>query len=175
MSNYRRVFEDGYCYFLTIVTHKRIPILIDNIDLLREGFAISKSQYCYKIEAVVVLPDHVHLMITPKVALHYPKIIRSIKQHFSMHCDPRYYCHITQSKSRIKEGYKPIWQKKYYEHTIRNDEDFKMRFDYIHFNPAKHQYVTKVNEWQFSSFHRYVKKGYYDKEWGDFNENIDFE
>ncbi len=71
--------------------------------------------------------------------------------------------------------YKPIWQKKYYEHAIRDDKDFKLRFNYIHFNPVKHGYVEKVKNWQFSSFHHYVDKGYYDEEWGNFDRNVDLE
>ncbi len=106
MPNYRRVFLNGYCYFLTVVTHKRNPILIDNITLLRESFKVSKEKYNYDIEAVVILKDHFHLMIRPEIAKQYPCIIRQIKQYFSRHCEPHYYQHLTQSKSRIKEGYK---------------------------------------------------------------------
>jgi len=175
MSNYKRVFVDGYCYFLTIVTHKRNRILISNIDLLRDSFRFSKEKYCYNIEAIVILPDHFHMMIRPEVALHYPKIVSNIKQHFSKYCDPQYYCHISQSKSRIKAGYKPIWQKKYYEHTIRSEDDYNIRLDYIHYNPVKHGYVTEVKDWQYSSFHQYVKNGYYDHKWGNFNKNINYE
>ena len=82
---------------------------------------------------------------------------------------------INISKSRSKAGYKPIWQKKYYEHAIRDDKDFELRFNYIHFNPVKHGYVEKVKNWQFSSFHCYVDKGYYDEEWGNFDRNVDLE
>ncbi|MBU1668793.1 transposase [bacterium] len=74
---------DGYSYFLTVVTHQRNPILIENIDLLRESFRVSKTKYSYKIEAIVILPDHFHLIITPDVFTEYPKIIRAIKYHFS--------------------------------------------------------------------------------------------
>ena len=131
--------------------------------------------YEYSIEAIVILPDHFHLIIKPQEARDYPNIIKGVKQYFSKHCDPYYYQHISQSQSRLKAGYKPIWQKKYYEHTIRDDADFELRFDYVHFNPVKHGYVKKVKDWSFSSFHRYVEKGYYDKEWGNFDEEIDFE
>jgi len=175
MPNYRRIFVDGYCYFLTIVTYKRTPLIIENIDLLREGVKKSKAKYPYQIEAVVVLPDHFHLMIRPKFALDYPKIISVIKQYFSKYCDPKYYQHITQSDSRSKAGYKPIWQRKYYEHTIRDDNDYTIRLNYIHYNPVKHGYVLQVKDWQYSSFHRYVKKGYYTLEWGNFDGKIDYE
>ena len=175
MPNYQRIFEDGYSYFLTVVTHKRNPILIKNIDLLRESFVISQTKYDYEIEAVVILPDHFHLIITPKIALDYPKIINGIKHHFSKHCNPKFYNHLKQSDSRTKEGYKPIWQKRFYEHTIRDEEDFKMRFHYIHFNPVKHGFVKNVKDWEFSSFKQFVKIGYYNEDWVGFTEKIDFE
>ena len=175
MANYKRVFEDGYSYFLTIVTHQRNPILVKNIELLKESFVYSKTKYKYKIEAVVILPDHFHIIITPEVALDYPKIVRSIKQNFSKNCNPLDYKHLSQSASREKEGYKPIWQKRYFEHTIRDERDFKNRFDYIHFNPVKHKFVTKAKDWEFSSFHKFVKAGYYNQNWANFNEETDYE
>ena len=175
MPNYKRTFVTGYDYFLTVVTHKRLPILIENIDLVRESFKISKQEYCYTIKAVVILPEHFHMIINPKNARDYPNIIKTIKQHFSKHCDPRYYQHIKQSESRTQAGYQPIWQKKYYEHTIRDESDFECRFNYVHFNPVKHGLVKKVKDWPFSSFHRYVAKGIYDQNWGNFDNNIDFE
>ena len=99
MANYKRIFLDGYSYYFTIVTHQRNPILIENIELLRESFRVSKREYSYKIDTIVVLPDHIHLIITPKRAKDYPHIIRTIKQYFSKHCDKAYYEHLEQSNS----------------------------------------------------------------------------
>ncbi len=87
MSNYKRIFMDGYSYYLTMVTHARNPILIDNIDLLRASFIDSKKRYRYSINAIVILPDHIHMIITPEHATEYPRIIRAIKYYFSVHCD----------------------------------------------------------------------------------------
>ncbi len=153
MSNYKRIFLDGYSYYLTIVTHKRNSILLDNIDLLRESFRVCMQKYIYRIDAIVILPEHFHMMITPKNAKDYPHIIRTIKQHFSKHCEKKYYAHIEQSYSRRKEGYKPIWQKKYYEHTIRDEKDFYEKLNYIYNNPIKHHYVEKIEDWKYSSYH----------------------
>ncbi len=83
MADYKRLFLDGYSYYLTIVTHRRNPILIDNIEVLRESFRESKKYYAYSIDAIVILPDHLHMIITPKVATEYPKIVRAIKYNFS--------------------------------------------------------------------------------------------
>ena len=151
MPNYRRMYKEGHCYFLTVVTYMRNPILIENIELLRESFRYSKTKFDYKIEAIVVLPDHIHMIIEPKVATQYPEIIRTIKNYFSKNCPLECYKHIEQSKSREKEGYKPIWQKRFYEHTIRDEEDFENTKVYIYNNPIKHGYVEKIEDWKYSS------------------------
>ncbi|MFT7878896.1 MAG: transposase [Sulfurimonas sp.] len=175
MPNYKRVFLDGYSYFLTVVTHQRNPILIDNIELLRESFRVSKSKYNYKIDAIVIMPDHFHMIVTPEISMEYPDITKTIKQHFSKYCDEKYFQHLYQSNSRHAKGYKPIWQKRFYEHTIRDEKDYKIRLDYIHYNPVKHRLAGKVSDWEYSSFHKFVEKGYYDNDWGAFDESIDFE
>jgi len=145
---------DGYSYFITVVTHERNPILIKNIDFLRESFAVSKQRYQYDIDAIVILPDHFHMIITPKQADEYSHIIRTIKQHFSKHCPAEDYAHLFQSKSREKKGYSPIWQKRFYEHTIRNEKDLIEKMQYIQNNPVKHGYMDEVNRWEYSSFYR---------------------
>ncbi|ADV45883.1 REP-associated tyrosine transposase [Nitratifractor salsuginis] len=124
MANYRRVFLDGYSYYLTIVTYRRNPILIDNLSLLRCAFAYSKECFDYRIDAIVILPDHFHMIITSKRADEYPAIISTIKRYFSQYCDPKHYVHMAQSASRYRRRLKPIWQKRFFEHTIRNEKDF---------------------------------------------------
>jgi len=152
MANYKRIFMDGYSYYITMVTHERNPILIENIDLLRESFRISKTVYRYRIDAIVVMPDHVHMIITPRNVEEYPHIIRTVKQYFSKHCPQSYYKHLYQSWSRNKKGYLPVWQKRYYEHTIRNEKDMFEKIQYMYHNPVKHGYVDEPNQWRYSSF-----------------------
>jgi len=177
MANYRRIFEENYSCFLTIVTHNRNPILIHNINLLRKSFALSKLKYDYEIEAVVILPDHFHMIITPKIAKEYPKIISHIKRSFLYGLDKDFKNHAKKSlsSSQIKRGHSGIWQSRYYEHTIRDEKDFNIRFDYIHFNPVKHGLVLETNDWKYSSFGKFVKMGLYDDSWGDFNHDVEFE
>ena len=177
MAKYKRVFENGYSYFLTVVTHKRVPILIKNIDLLRDSFRRSKLKYNYQIEAVVILPDHFHTIITPINAKDYPKIISHIKRSFlyGLDKDIKNSAKVGLSATQFKNQHSGIWQGRYYEHTIRDERDFKIRFDYIHFNPIKHKLVSMVKDWEYSSFHKFVKMGWYDSEWGDFDESIEFE
>lgn len=79
---YRRIFADGYSYFITMLTHQRKPLLIDNIEILRNAFVWSKKKYDYTIDAIVILPDHLHMIITPKNSLEYSKIISHIKRSF---------------------------------------------------------------------------------------------
>jgi len=152
MANYKRIFIDGYSYFITIVTHKRNPILIKNIELLRESFRVSKCRYCYTINAIVIMPDHFHMIITPQKSEEYPHIIRTIKQYFSKNCPELYYKHLYQSWSRDKKGYLPVWQKRYYEHTIRDENDMFEKFQYMYHNPVKHGYVDASDQWLYSSF-----------------------
>ena len=125
MANYKRIFLDGYSYYITIVTYERNPILLHNIPLLRESFKYAKSKFVFRVDEIVILPDHLHTIITVTDAKEYPKIISSIKRYFSQHCDEKYTKHILQSNSRSKQGYNPVWQKRYYEHTIRDEKDYR--------------------------------------------------
>jgi len=148
MAKYIRFFMEEHSYYLTIVTHRRNPILIDNIDLLRESFRESKRYYQYHIDAIVVLPDHIHMIITPKVTTDYPKIVKAIKYNFSTRLD----IDEVQSYSRRKRKFKPIWQKRYYEHTIRDKNDYLRCLEYMQNNPTKHNLVNDSKEWKYSSF-----------------------
>ena len=150
MAQYKRIFLAGYSYYLTIVTHGRNPILVDNIELLRESFRESKRYFKYSIDAIVVLPDHIHMIITPQVSDEYPRIVKSIKYYFSKHCELEE--ELEQSASRYRRKYKPIWQKRFYEHTIRDEKDYLRCLEYIRNNPIKHEYVEHDKEWKYSSF-----------------------
>ena len=147
MANYRRLFLDGYSYYITMVTHRRAPILIENIEALRESFRESKRYYRYTIDAIVILPDHIHMIITPQSAKEYPKIIRAIKYNFSSkitHTD-------NQSLSREKRGIVPVWQKRYFEHTIRSEREYYHCLVYMRDNPVKHSLVENGKEWRYRS------------------------
>ena len=147
MADYKRLFLEGYSYYITIVTHKRAPILVDNIEALRESFRESKKYYRYSIDAIVVLPDHLHMIITPKQANDYPKIIRAIKYNFSIKITKE----LEQSMARHKKGMNPVWQKRYYEHTIRNEKDYFRCLEYMKNNPMKHALVDEPKDWEYTS------------------------
>jgi putative transposase len=148
MADYKRLFLDGYSYYLTMVTHKRMPLLIENIEALRESFRESKKYYRYSIDAIVILPDHLHMIITPKNVKDYPKIVRAIKYNFSV----RVSHNEEQSMARYKKGMNSIWQKRYYEHTIRDEKDYIRCLEYMKNNPIKHELVENEEEWKYSSF-----------------------
>ena len=150
MADYKRLFLAGYSYYFTIVTHRREEILIDNITLLRESFQESKCYYRYSINAIVILPDHIHMIITPEHVEEYPKIIHAIKYNFSKRFHS---CHeVTQSGSREKRKLKPVWQKRYYEHTLRNEKDYLRCLEYIQNNPVKHHYTENEEGWKYIMF-----------------------
>ena len=151
MANYRRLFLHGYSYYITIVTHQRNPILIDNIELLRESFKYSKNKFSFRIEAIVIMPDHLHMIIDVMNPKEYPKIISCMKRYFSKNCNPKFYEDIFQSHHREKMGYLPVWQKRFYEHTIRDEKDYNTKLQYIHNNPLKHGLVENIHDWKYGS------------------------
>lgn len=158
--NYRRVFIPNSYVFLTVVTSNRRKILIENIELLRESFKNTKENYDFKIFAMVVLPEHFHVLLKPKNIFEYPKIISSIKHSFSRNFN------VVGQVCPTYDRNKGIWQRRYLEHTIRDEEDLYKHLNYIHYNPVKHGLVNCVKDWEHSSFEKFVKLKNYDKNWG---------
>ncbi len=171
---YRRAKIAGATYFFTLVTHRRCPILTtsENIDLLREAFRYVMKQHRFKIDAIVILPEHLHCLWTlPENDADFSTRWRLIKSYFSRKCQVDYQGKMTLS--RKKKGEKAIWQRRFWEHQIRDDRDFINHVEYIHYNPVHHQLVKAPKDWQYSSFHRYVQNQDYDLMWGA-NEEIIF-
>lgn len=174
MAVYKRFFGKGFNYvFFTIVTNNRIPILINNIDLLRSSFKYAKQKYDFEVYSAVILKDHLHIILNLEDTKKYPEIIRLIKYYFSVHFN-RGHAYalptIQISESKIKKREKGIWQRRYWEHTIRDENDLHRHLDYIHYNPIKHGFVTKAIDYPYSSFEKFVNKGYYDKDWCNFED-----
>ena len=171
MSNYTRVFAQGHPYFITITTEKRRPILIDNITILRQAFANSKQYFDYNIDAICILPDHLHMIIYPNDEKDYPNIIKSIKTYFSKNINQTF----NTSQSQTKKKELGIWQRRYYEHTIRDEKELEKYRNYIHYNPVKHHLANSANKWEYSSFGKFVSRGYYDIDWYNLDEDLDLE
>jgi putative transposase len=167
MSNYKRVFVENSYLFLTIITYNRNPILVKNIELLGESFKRAKEKYNFEIYCSVIMPEHMHLLLKPEKIEEYPKIIFAVKYHFSKNL-PNSNENLSQSKIAKKE--KGIWHRRYYEHTIRDEKDLYNHLDYIHYNPMKHKVAKNVKDWEYSSFHKFVKNEQYEKNWGTFDD-----
>ena len=171
MTAYRRSFVPGGAYFFTVnLADRQSPLLVDNIELLRAAFREVRRQHRFSIDAIVVLPDHIHAIWTlPQGDGNFQVRWRLIKASFS-HGMPR---GETISASRLRKRERGIWQRRYWEHTLRDEADFARHADYIHFNPVKHGHVGHVRDWPFSSFHRMVRLGVYPAGWAGGPEDHD--
>lgn len=167
MPSYVRVRE-GNTYFFTVVTHKRQPILCDDVctSALRKSIEKVRRAHPFDIKAWVLLPDHLHcIWELPADDKDYSKRWGMIKKDFTERVKDRLEFE-EPSASRIKHREHAMWQRRFWEHSIRDEEDFKNHCDYIHYNPVKHGLVKNVKDWEYSTFHRYVKNGYYEESWG---------
>ncbi len=169
MPNYLRYRIPGGCYFFTVnLLERKSTLLVDHIDLLRESVRACKQKRPFHIDAWVVLPEHMHCIWTLPVGDDdFSNRWKIIKVHFSKGL-PKLE---RLSKVRIKRGERGIWQRRFWEHAVRDDSDYENHMNYVHFNPVKHRYVDKVIDWPFSSFHHHVKKGTYSKDWASYKKN----
>ena len=163
MVGYRRNRIPGARYFFTVTLLDRASrMLVERIADLREVFGAVRAQRPFIMDAVVILPDHLHCVWTlPPNDADYALRWREIKSRFSR----RVPVGERRSKGRMNKGERGRWQRRYWEHTLRDDRDVERHVDYIHYNPVKHGYVTRVAEWPYSSFHRFVRKGVYPADW----------
>lgn len=154
MTNYRRIFVPGGRYFFTVnLADRRAQLLTDHIDLLVAAFRDTRSRHPFTTEAIVVLPDHLHAIWTlPDGDADFPTRWRLIKSAFSRRL-PR---SEPVTESRKTKGERGIWQRRYWEHLLRDDDDFGRHVDYIHANPVKHGHAKSAADWPFSSYHRMI-------------------
>lgn len=163
MSNYRRARVPGATYFFTVNLRDRSSdLLVHEIALLRDCVRATRQRHPFHIDAWVVLPEHMHCLWTlPPGDADFARRWKVIKFAFVRRL-PR-----TEplTASQIKRGERGIWQRRYWEHLIRDEQDYQRHFDYIHFNPLKHGYVQRLADWPYSSFHRAVAMGMYPRDW----------
>ena len=164
MTQYRRNWTLGGTYFFTVVAVNRANgPLVAHIADLRTAFRIVRAEHSFEIDAIVILPDHLHTLWTlPPADSDYATRWKKIKAAFSK----RMPANEPRSPSRIAKGERGIWQRRYWEHTIRDEDDLRAHVDYIHFNPVKHGYVGAASEWPHSTFRQYVDRGMYPMDWG---------
>ncbi len=169
MSNYRRYFNGcNNPVFVTFVTYNRREILLSNLQLLRDSFKQAISKFNFEIIAISTLKEHCHLILATENPSDIPNIIRAIKYYFSINIDKGFICE-NLSESATKRGEKGIWQRRYYDHIIRNEEDLRKHIDYIHYNSMKHYAIAPKN-WEYSSFKKFVQNEYYDIDWCNFED-----
>lgn len=160
------MYIPGGTYFFTLVTYQRQPIFSDSeaVKLLRKSFRHTMEKLPFTIVASVILPDHMHFIWTlPENTSDYSTRWKMIKGHFSKNWHDR--DNISEVKSRQSKDEVDVWQRRFWEHLIRDEQDLSNHFDYIHYNPVKHGYVTSPMNWEYSSFHRYLTEGVYTPDW----------
>ncbi|TWT97324.1 Transposase IS200 like protein [Neorhodopirellula pilleata] len=169
MSDYRRWFVPGGTYFLTLVTYQRQPILTtdEGRDLLRESILDVWRPHRFKLVAAVLLPDHFHLMMSlPTGDFRYSMRIQRIKSGFTRRWLEAGYSEVEVTEAERKKNQHGIWQPRFWEHTVQDEDDLHRCADYIHWNPRKHELVKRVVDYPWSSFHRFVREGHYELHWG---------
>jgi putative transposase len=168
MPDFRRAYVPGGSFFFTLVTHSRRRFLTRPLartllgDILRQ----CQSDRPFEINAIVLLPDHLHTIWTlPPGDMEYSARWAWIKREFSSRFLKAGGKETAVSKSRGQERRRGIWQPRFWEHTLETVDDFERHLDYIHYNPVKHRLVKRPCDWQWSSFQRWMNAGVYDTNW----------
>lgn len=164
MPNYVRAFVPGGTFFFTVALLQREQrLLIEHADALRQAFRDVRRRRPFTIDAIVVLPDHLHCLWTlPPNDSDFSTRWRLIKGAFARGIETGE----PLSERRVRKAERGIWQRRFWEHAIRDERDFAAHADYIHFNPVKHGHVERAADWPHSSFSRFVQAGIYTLEWG---------
>lgn len=160
MSSYRRAYLPGGIYFFTVVTFHRVPFFTDEhrVEILRQAFRKVMATRPFEIDAMVILSDHLHcIWRMPEGDADYSSRWREIKKAVSRQIN-------TATNARNE---RMVWQRRFWEHAIRDEEDWRRHVDYIHYNPVKHGLASHPGDWVWSSFGNAVNKGWYEPSWGD--------
>lgn len=175
MSRYRRASQTGASYFFTVVTYRRQPILCDVPvrSALRAAIQAVRTARPFAIDAWVLLPDHLHCIWTlPEGDADFSMRWMMIKRAVSNACREQYRRGDWINASKQKHRESTIWQRRFWEHRIRDERDFERHADYIHFNPVKHGHAESAAAWPHSTFHRFVREGLYRTDWSGKNDEL---
>ena len=180
MPNWRRAHVPGGTFFFTLVADQRRPIFNSEAARTILGNVIREccSTHPFDIRAIVLLPEHLHtLWCLPSGDTNYSGRWQWIKTQFTQRWLDAGGTEVPVSDGRKADGRRGVWQPKFWEHTIEDEDDFERHFDYIHFNPVKHGHVRCPSDWPWSSFHRWVRAGVYPKDWacGDRDHRLNFD
>ncbi len=173
MPNFRRWRVPGGSYFFTVnLLIRSQRLLVEHIDILRAAFREVRAAHPFTIDAIVILPDHLHAVWTlPPGDEEFSMRWRQIKSAFSRALPKTE----SRSRSRTRRNERGIWQRRFYEHVIRDDDDYAAHVDYAHFNPVKHRLVERPIDWPYSSLHRYIRDGILPPEWGTDGNTVDLD
>ncbi len=169
MPEYRRLLEPGGTYFFTVITAGRWPLFSNPAarSLLGRVFREVGRSHPFETRAIVLLPDHLHCLWTlPRGDDDFSRRWKRIKRDFTVEWLGSGGQQRIITSSQRDRGTRGVWQRRFWEHCIRDDRDFETHLDYIHYNPVKHGYVTRPGDWPWSSFQKHVQSGQYDPEWG---------
>lgn len=176
MADYRRCYIPGGSYFFTVVTARRARILANDSarGCLRDAIRWCREDFPFHIDALVMLPDHIHAIWTlPAGDCDYSKRWGIVKKRFTETWLERGGPEQTVTASRMRNRRRGIWQPRFWEHALRDERDYQNHLDYLHFNPVKRGLVNNVAEWPYSSFHHWVKRGVYAADWGSSGQDHD--
>jgi len=164
MPEYRRWRQTGGWYFFTVNLHdRRRDWLIRHVGLLRQAFAIIQQKRPFELDATVILPDHLHcIWKLPPNDSDFATRWRLIKGLFTRWVGPLE----PQGLQEGRKGSRSVWQQRYWEHVLRDEDDYRRHVEYIHYNPVKHGYVDRPVDWPHSSIHRFIRKGLVEADWG---------
>ena len=168
MPIYIRAYVPGGTFFFTLVTYQRQPLLVQLLvrHLLRDAIRSVRTERPFHIDAFVLLPDHLHTLWTlPAGDADFSTRWRLIKHATTRQLMQHITVEIAQSASRCKKQEQPVWQRRFWEHAVRSEEEFSALCDYIHYNPVKHGYARCPHAWPYSSFRRFVHAQRYPLNW----------
>jgi len=163
VPNFRRYYIPNAVVFITVVTHDRKPYLepADDIELFWNTVRRVQTIHPFRLLAYVILPDHFHwLMRVDSESGNFSSILHSIKRNYTLNFKKAHSITIPFN----------LWQERFWDHVIRDERDLNNHFDYIHWNPVKHGYVKRPEDWSYSTYLHWLKRGYYELGWGYDNE-----
>lgn len=172
MSRYRRVWMPRGTYFFTVnlLQRRGNDLLVRHVDMLRQAVRLTRRDHPFVIHGWVVLPDHLHCILElPPGDDDFALRWQEIKRRFSLALPKTEY----RSNVRQQRRERGVWQRRYWEHLLRDDADYRRHMDYLHYNPVKHGWVERVIEWPYSTFHRCVKRGIYPVDWSSPDAKVD--
>lgn len=180
MPYYRRWRQEGGKVFLTIVTYGRRKFLTspDARAILRDAMTDTRQDRPWTTDGIVLLPDHLHVLWTlPPGDDDYSTRVALIKKSFTETWLAGGRAEAASTAAQKRTRRRGLWQVRFWEHLIRDARDYAEHLEYIHRNPVHHGYVKYPREWEWSSFHRYLRAGCYEPDWQgriDLRENLEY-